>query len=86
MNLAALDEITEEALALDDGVDSFMRVDACWRRWESNPERSDTLTLRGHSVFPRIAIKVREPDFLLLYLAVPLNAPAFPGLSSLFGH
>ncbi len=28
-----------------------------WRRWESNPAHSDTLTLRGHSVFPRIAVK-----------------------------
>ena len=27
-----------------------------WRRWESNPTVSDTLTLCGHSVFPRIAL------------------------------
>ena len=57
-----------------------------WRRWESNPERSDTLTLRGHSVFPRIAIKGTEPDLLLPYPAVPSNALACPALWSLFGH
>ena len=55
-------------------------------RWESNPERSDTLTPRGHSVFPRIAIKGTEPDLLLPYPAVPSNAPACPALWSLFGH
>ena len=57
-----------------------------WRRWESNPERSDTLTLRGHSVFPRIAVKGTEPDLLLPYPAVPSNALACPALWSLFGH
>jgi len=31
------------------------------RRWESNPKRRDTLTLRGHSVFPRIAVKGMQP-------------------------
>ena len=49
-----------------------------WRRWESNPKRRDTLTLRGHSVFSRIAITVTEPDLLLQYPAVPSNAPACP--------
>jgi len=50
---------------------------------ESNPERSDTLTLCGHSVFPRIAIKRTEPDLLLPYPAVPWNTPACPALWSL---
>ena len=57
-----------------------------WRRWESNPERSDTLTLRGHSVFPRIAFKGMQADLLLTYPAVPWNPPGCPGLWSLFGH
>jgi hypothetical protein len=51
-----------------------------WRRWESNPIVSDTLNLRGHSVFPRIAAKGAQPDFLLTYPAVPWNPPACPGL------
>jgi len=54
-----------------------------WRRWESNPKRSDTLTLRGHSVFPRIAIKRTEPDLLLPYPAVPWNPLTCPALWSL---
>jgi hypothetical protein len=57
-----------------------------WRRWESNPERSDTLTLRGHSVFPRIAVTHGPPALLLTYPAVPWNPPACPALWSLFGH
>ena len=57
-----------------------------WRRWESNPTVGDTLTLRGHSVFSRIAVKGTEPDLLLPYPAVPWNPPACPGLWSLFGH
>ena len=57
-----------------------------WRRWESNPTVSDTLTLRGHSVFPRIAVERMQPDLLPAYPAVPWNPPACPGLWSLFGH
>jgi hypothetical protein len=57
-----------------------------WRRWESNPKRSDTLTLRGHSVFSRIAVNGMQPDLLLTYPAVPWNPPACPALWSLFGH
>ena len=57
-----------------------------WRRWESNPTRGDALTLRGHSVFPRIAVKGTQPDLLLPYPVVPWNAPACPALWSLFGH
>jgi hypothetical protein len=36
-----------------------------WRRWESTPIVSDTLTLHGHLVFPRIATKGMQPDLLL---------------------
>ena len=57
-----------------------------WRRWESNPKRSDTLTLRGHSVFPRIAVTHGPPALLLTYPAVPWNPPACPALWSLCGH
>jgi hypothetical protein len=57
-----------------------------WRRWESNPTVTDTLTLRGHSVFPRIAIIGVQPDLLLPYPEVPWNAPACPALWSLCGH
>ena len=57
-----------------------------WRRWESNPAVSDTLSLRGHSVFPRIVVKGTEPELLLPCPAVPWNAPACPALWSLFGH
>ena len=57
-----------------------------WRRWESNPERCDTLTLRRHSVFPRIAVTHGPPALLLTYPAVPWNPPACPALWSLFGH
>ena len=57
-----------------------------WRRWESNPERDDTLTLRGHLVFPRIAVLSTPPALLLEYPAVPWNPPDCPGLWSLFGH
>jgi hypothetical protein len=42
-----------------------------WRRWESNPKRRDTLTLSGHSVFPRIAVKGMQPALLLTYPDVP---------------
>ena len=60
---------------------------AClWRRWESNPTVGDTLTLCGHSVFPRIAYKGMQSDLLLEYPAVPWNPPDCPGLWSLFGH
>jgi hypothetical protein len=56
-------------------------------RWrESNPKRRDTLTPRGHSVFPRIAIKSMQVDLLPTYPAVPSNPPACPALWSLFGH
>jgi hypothetical protein len=47
----------------------------------SNPERRDTLTLRGHSVFPRIAVKGMQPTLLLAYPAVPcstLESPCLP--------
>ena len=57
-----------------------------WRRWESNPTVSDTLTLRGHSVFPRIPLKGTRADVSLPYPAVPWNPPACPALWSLFGH
>ena len=57
-----------------------------WRRWESNPERSDTLTLRGHSVFPRIAMLSTPSALLPEYPAIPWNPPDCPGLWSLFGH
>ncbi len=57
-----------------------------WRRWESNPERCDTLTLRGHSVVPRIAVKGMQADLLLMYPPVPWNPPACPALWSLCGH
>ena len=56
------------------------------RRWESNPKRSDTLTLRGHSVFPRIAMLSTPPALLLEYPAIPWSPPDCPGLWSLFGH
>jgi hypothetical protein len=36
-----------------------------WRRWESKPSVGDTLALRGHSVFPRIAFKGTQSDLLL---------------------
>ena len=42
-----------------------------WRRWESNPTVSDTLTLSGHSVFPRIAVKGAQLGLLPPYPAVP---------------
>ena len=88
MNLAALDEITEEALALalDDGVDSFMRVDTWWSRRESNPAVRDTLALHGHSVLLRIVVTHGPPALLLMYPAVPWNPSACTGLWSLFGH
>jgi len=57
-----------------------------WRRWESNPTVSDALTLRGHSVFPRIALLSRPPALLLEFLAIPWNPPDCAGLWSLFGH
>jgi hypothetical protein len=55
-------------------------------KWESNPKRCDTLTPRGHSVFPRIADTHGPPALLLTYPAVPWNPPACPALWSLFGH
>jgi hypothetical protein len=65
------------------------RLETAGQRLEAvgiEPKRSDTLTLRGHSVFSRIATKRTEPDLLLPYPAVPWNALACPALWSLFGH
>jgi hypothetical protein len=56
-------------------------------RWrESNPNRRDTLTPHGHSVFSRVVVTDMQPDVLLTYPAVPSNAPACPALWSLCGH
>ncbi len=52
------------------------------RRLESNPAVIDTLTLRGYSVFPHIAVEGAHRDLLPTRAAVSSNPPACPALQS----